>query len=345
MEFWKKLIIYAFLVEISVILIFLILIPLHRLYYNYRKRAQDSLTKQISDLILQCLVDKKSFNLGFRKFKDYKILLSTSESFDYRFNGESWKKLKKNISENYLLPVARKKFNSFSWVKRNFAARCFALNPLKEDEGILLKLINDPVFLVRSVAAIALARLEHRKGIIDIIRQMSLEKGYAHYFYRDLLLGCSDKVFMWIKEIAEEDQNPLIHLACLELLSNKFIGTIPNYLRADSDSKDANTRLAAVKIIARNPQKDSEDLLIKSLNDPDPEIRKEAITGLQYFPSKETFTELENALKDSVWIVRLQAAQILKKMGQKGIDILKNQDQSIDKNAYDAAQTILQFNW
>lgn len=342
MDFLEKLVFYAFVVEISLILFFLILILVHRVYIYYKKKADERLKNKISEKIIHCLEHKESFTADLSTFGDYKILLSILETFEYRVSGESWKELKNNITYTYLLPIARKRATSSSWVKRNFAARCFTLTPLKADEEYLFKLIQDPIFLVRSVAAIALARMEDKRGILDIIQQMSLEKGYAHYFYRDLLLGCSDKVFTWIKEVAEGEQNLAIHLACLELLSNKLMGTIPKYLRLDLDSEDANIRLAAVKIIARNPQKDSLDLLIKSLHESDPEIKKEAITGLQYFPSNETFKELENALKDSTWLVRLQAAQTLKKMGLRGIDILKNQNQNSDKNAYEAAQTILQ---
>lgn len=306
----------------------------------YKNAANEKARKEISQMIIEWLKGKKSHFPDLPKFRDLKNLLLTLELFEYRIKGQDWEELKHKMTKTYLLPNARKKAHSPSWVDRNFASRCFALCPLAKDQDILLKLNNDSVFLVRSIAALALVRLEHKAGMIEIIKKMNLEKGYAHYFYRDLLLKCPNHVFVWIQEIAQHEKDPLIHLTCLELLTERTIATIPGYLKEDIHSNNVNIRLAAVKILARNPQKDSADILIKCLEDTVPEIREGATSGLQYFASEEVFAKLEDTLKDSVWLVRLRAAQTLKKMGKKGLDILKHQD--IDnKNAYEAAQAVL----
>jgi hypothetical protein len=345
MFYLNTIVIYLLVIEILLILFFIILIPIHRILLFYRKTADDRKKEELSQTIISSLEGKELPPLYLSKFRDLKNLLLTLETFEYRIRGKEWEALKDKIVKAYLLPIARKKANSFSWVKRNFAARCFALCSLQKDEKIQLKLINDPIFLVRSIAALALVRLEHKQGILEVIKQMSREKGYAHFFYRDLLLKCSKKQFEWIQEIAEQEKDPLIHLTCLELLTERGIVKIPNYLREDAHSDHVNIRLQAVKILARNPQEDSRAILIKSTEDPIPEIREEAVSGLQYFASNEVFSKLTEALRDSVWLVRLKAAQTLKKMGQKGIEILKDQNQNTNKNAYEVSQAVLEHNW
>ena len=341
----EKFVIDLFIFEVTLIFIFLLVIPLHRIYLHYKKSANDNEKKQLSQMIINCLEGKHVLPSNLPKLRDIKNLLLTLEMFEYRISGNDWEELKDKIAKIYLLPLARKKANSSSWIKRNFSSRCFALCPIKEDQEIFLKLINDPIFLVRAPAALALARFEHKQGIVEILKQMSHETGYAHFFYRDVLLNSSKQVFELIQEIAKQEKDSSIHLACLEVLDFKAIISIPDYLLDDIRSNNEKIRWEAVKILARNPQKKSVNILIKCLEDPVPEIREAAILGLEYFPSNEVFSKLEYVLQDSIWPVRLRAAQTLKKMGEKGINILKHQSLDINKNAYNVSQIILQNNY
>ncbi len=345
MELLYIIVIYALLTEILIVLFLVLLIPFHRLILHYKKTSREAARKKISEMIIDCLQHKKisAIDESLKKYTSTTTLLATVEAFDRRISEAEWTELKNKIVTVYLLPTARKKATSSSWFKRNFAARCFALTPLKEDESLIFKLISDPVFLVRSVAAIAILNLENKEGIFKIIKQMSCEKGYARYYYRDLLLQGPTNITNFVKEIAESETDPAIHLACLELLTDKSIVIIPHYIKDDLESTNDSIRLQAAKIVARNPQKDTVSILTKCLGDSNSEIRAEATRGFHYFPTNEVFETLQQILSDPVWVVRLQAAKTLKKMGQKGLNILKNQDSLVNKIAYDVAQTVLQY--
>lgn len=342
MESWNEFILYIFFAEVAIILIFLVVIPLHRIYLHYKQINDKKTQKKITKIIIECFQHKKNHHLDLKKFAGTPVLLKTIETFEHRFNSPDWEDTKNQISELYLLPYARKKANSSSWIKRNYAARCFALTSLQEDKDTIVYLMDDPVFLVRSAAAMAAVNLGNKPLILEIIRKMSKETGYSYYFYRDLLLKRSDKTFAMIKEFAETEKNPAIHLTCLDLMTSNAVIKIPDYLKEDLLSQDPKIRLAAVKILARNPQGNSVEMLSHCLDDEDPDIRSEAVLGLHYFATDAVFEKLQNALNDPVWLVRLHAAETLKKMGEKGSSILKNQNPNVNKNGYEAAQAVLQ---
>lgn len=343
----ENLILVLFVIEIFVISLFLIAVPLNRLYLFLKNRYIVSSKEKISKIIMDCLQKKEPFSihLGLEKFKGQKVLLLVLEEFNKKFDWDDWIKLRDSITKNYLLPKARKLANSWFWINRNFAARTFVLTPLQHDKKIILKLVNDPVFLVRSIAAIAAAHLNDKECIREIIQKKSQAKGYAHFFYRDILLTTSQQGFVWITELAEEEKDPSFHLGCLQLLFNKSIIAIPNYLKNDIQSPNSEIRLAAVKILVNNPQADTSHLLAELLKDPVPEIRSEAASGLQYFPNPEIFMKLEESLNDPVWIVRLNVALTLKKMGPKGLEILRNQSKQKSNNGYEVSQAVINFNW
>lgn len=335
-ELIYDLIVWIFLIELSVLLLFLILIPVHRYYLAYRTKRKNNDEKEISEILHKALDGNQP---ALKKFAGTLVLLSVLERFDHRLSGNPWNQVKDQVTTAYLLPYARKKTDSYFWVNRNFAARVFALTPLAADRKAICTLCHDPVFLVRSVAAIAICRMEDKKGILELISRMSKEKGYAFYFYRDLLVQSSNKDAEWVKEIARTEKNPGIHRVCLDILSERTFTEIPPYLKEDLQSQNTMIRLAATKILANNPKEAALPMLIKCLDDPHPEVRREAVSGLKHFPTPPVFKRLEEMMQDDNWLVRLRTAQVLKKMGDPGVQILKNRPEC------DASTVVLQADW
>lgn len=335
--------------ELVILLLLIISAILRRFWIYYKERKEQKDKHTISRVIIDSLKGKEDPKIlqRLKRFKSKPILLSSLELFDRRFNDERWQNLKKQIAESYLLPGARRRMKSFYWLKRNFSARCFALVPLSQDIKNITTLIDDPLFLVRSIAAKAAVKLEIKEGIDKIIHQMSREIGYARYLYRDILLqGKSRQIFSWIAEIAALEKDPDIHLACLEALSSQTLMLSLPFLKQDLESKDPNIRLAALKVLIRNPQKDLTHFLLKSLEDPSVEVRIQAAKGLEHIASKESLEKLEKVLtNDPSWPVIVRAAWSLKNMGKRGIDILNAQNPSKNKRAYEAVQYAMQFDW
>jgi hypothetical protein len=345
---FQYLFVIILIVEFITLVILVLFIIGRRIWVIFKERKTHHHEHLIAQIIMEGMKYKNPTDPipKLKPFASDKLLLAVLEHFDHLFSDEKWVQLKRSISTLYLLPSARKWANNPRWIHRNFSARCFALTPFLEDKTAILTLIDDPIFLVRSIAALAALRLETEEGITKLVQRMSYDPGYARYFYRDLLLqGNSPQFFAWIKTIAFRTEDFRIHLACLDILANKTISLALPFLRQHLESNDLAIRLAAIKVFAHHPQTDSAEVLLKYFEDPHPEIRAEAARGIEHFATEESFEKLAQALMDEAWIVRLQAARSLRRMGETGWDILKKQKPEINQDAYGAAQYALQFDW
>lgn len=335
-----------FFIEIIIVIILLSVIVIGKALFNLGNRYSSRLYQKLSRELANSLAHNTPFNyqLPFKTFYHLTTLLSVLETFSHRFKGGEWDELKNEISRRNLIETARKWSKSHLWIRRNYSARVFALTSYTEDEPTILHLMDDKIFLVRSIASIAAVNNEQKDGIYKILKEMSEGKSYSYYFYRDILLAASEKVLLWVEEFAALEKPVSFRLACLDVLEQSYLPLSQLSLDKDFSSDNPNLRLAACKIYANNPQKDSHEKLIEALNDENVDIRSEAVKGLSQFYSPETIKALENTLKDNHLHVRVQAGLTLAQLGEKGINALKAQNKSVNTNAYEAAQYALQFN-
>ena len=335
------------MIEVFILILLTGVLIIRKITFNFQKKKEAIQRQFISQWIIDVLGGRKNIaDVKLLKlYTGHELLLSELELADRRYKGNTWDSLKNEVSQIYLMPRARKYCQSIFWINRNFSARCFALTPFTQDEKKILKLLNDSVFLVRSLAVVATIKLELKEGILKILHLMGQEQGYSRYFYKDMLVNnASLKVLNWIKEFANCEKDPQIHLSCLEVLAGKSINISEDFLNRDLDSNDKTLQLAALKVFVNNPQTNSAKILLKYMNDMDPHIRAQAALGLQYILTKEALEKLEKALCDESWMVRQQAGWSLKKMGKAGLDILRRQTET-NKEAYESAQYALKFDW
>jgi HEAT repeats len=337
---------FIFILEVIIVIILLIVILVSKALIGYSNRNAARLYKKLSEQLASSLAHGTPFNPKFNKYSYYSLttLLAVVESFDHRFKGGEWHELKNEISRKYLINKARSWSKSLFWVKRNFSARVFAITSYPEDETTVIKLMDDKVFLVSSIASIVAVKIELRDGIYKILKKMTASNGYSYYLFRDLLLTGSEKILLWIEEFAVQDESPAFHIACLDILEDSYLPLSKLSLEKDFYSNNPKIRLAACKIYSNNPQHDSPQKLIEASKDSDITIRAEAIQALSQFYSPKTIAALEKCLLDEDLHVRIQAALTLSKLGEEGIQTLKTQNPTTNVNAYEAAQYALQFN-
>ena len=343
---FQELVVVILSLELIILIMLLLSLIFRRIFASIIKKRERNIIQLIDQEIFNSF-EQLPFNPRIPIFKSTppKSLFRILENFNRRYNIPNWIKIRNAISTLYLLPIARKKAYSYFWTNRNFSARCFNICPRQEDTKIILKLLDDPVFLVNSIAAIAAIKLEIKEGITKIVELMSRDTTQSQCLYRDIILqNSSDPIFLWIIELADNTKDLHIHLACLDLLSNKSIVIDHPFLRQDLESEHPHVRLAALKVFARNPQSDSQQILLSHLTDKDDDMRKQAASGLQLFPSSQVIEQLNITLSDPLWDVRFAAALSLKNMGIDGIEVLLKQTESTPL-AFEAAQYAFQFDW
>lgn len=316
--------------------------------YSSIHSSKSSATKTlISSQIVDSIINQKSFVLPFKfhTINNLSLLLDVLENFDCKFKGGKWEPLKREIYEKFLLKKARAFAKSRDWVKRNFAARCFSLCPSQDNLSLILLLMDDPVFLVRGVVSNTVVKMESKEGIFKILEKMSAEQGYSYWYYRDILLSSSNRVFEWIEEYSLDNSKTSFHLACLDVLEHPYFHLKKLNLEKEIRSSNPEIHLAALKILSHNPQVEAFKYISDDLEDNNLEIQTEAIKALEYCCYPDYLKKLENKLKDPSWTVRLNSAMTLLKNGEKGTKILSNQKLTANTNAYEVSQFALKYYW
>lgn len=302
-----------FYFEILVLIFVLVFILIKRISYFFSSRNEEKRKQKLSAIVSACFLKNEKCEL-IEKVYTSQLLLSVLESFNHRFNGEQWDLLKEGLSKKFLLPKARGWIKKGSWLKRNFAARVFALSPLKQDESLIVSMINDDSFLVASIAATAAIKLESIPGIKKILDKMAKKQGYYHYFYADILSQGSNTVFDIVADMGTQYNH--LHLVCLEVLAMQTAQAPLAFLTKDLKSKDTNLKLAALKVAIRNPQKQWLDIFCQDLEDDNEHVRELAALGLGNYHKTQSYQALKEGLNDPSSQVKLASAKSLKALGK-----------------------------
>jgi hypothetical protein len=320
--------IYLLIAEVAILSTLFVAILWHRVW-TYLKGLQEKRRKaRLSEHFLRLIETKEPFNLrtypGKRRW--YKSALQTLESFERRLQGDDWNRLKKEVVSILLIKKARSMARSWFWMRRNLAARIFALYGPPVDEPLVLRLMDDKRFLVKGPAAVAAIGMDSFQGVTKILEGIRSEPGFAHFFYRDALAKGSAKVFEHILKLGKE---PALHKAVLEVLGAQSWGGLIPFLETDLKSSDPDIRALAIGVLLRTPLPNALTWLEMLAKDTAPSVRKMAFSGLKLFPSDTSWPLLEQGLSDPVWEVRLAAASTLKARGEQGAQILARQTQGI----------------
>ncbi|PIS02236.1 MAG: hypothetical protein COT85_06805 [Chlamydiae bacterium CG10_big_fil_rev_8_21_14_0_10_42_34] len=318
--------------EVSILLFLIIVILIHRLILYFKVKFSRKRNAILSQFFLNLLEKNTPFDInnypGKKSWK--KLTLEIFEAFDRRLKGDEWVSLKNKACEVLLLDTARKWAKSIFWLKRNFAARVFAIYCLPIDEPLILKLMDDHKFLIRSPASLAAIHLESSHGVEKILHAISDEYGFAQFFYRDALLSGSTKVLEIMTQLAT---NPILHKTILDILGSKSWGKTILFLKNDLISSDPEIHYLALRALIRNLLPDSYPYFHAAATNENPKIRAVGIEGLSLFLGENPWEVLEKALQDPVWAVRVEAGKTLKSGGEKGLEILKRQENPIAKEA------------
>src|SRR3990167_7741304 len=144
-----------------------------RMISRWKKKRGEQRKGELTSKILHYL-NKKTQHRKKRFYYqgDFLELLQVVESFEHRLNAEEWQILKKEIVDHSLRPKAKKLATSRNWQKRALAARIFRPAPTLQEEDLLLLLIQDPSFFVRSFAAAAALSIASPRLIHACIEQI-----------------------------------------------------------------------------------------------------------------------------------------------------------------------------
>ena len=338
------------LIEVAIMLFFVLLIALTKIYNRLRSRRINNRKKQIYEKFEQALfgpVVKNSRKEEIQNFKlpsnlcNFRDLIEVIESFDQRFTDQEWFLLKDKVIDEYLIQEANGAAFGRYWFPRQLAGRCYLLSPKKAPVDQLNHLLDDSRFLIRICAAICITKTAYKDLFRKMIGKMSQESDLAQFPYRDALMDADEEKYIWLQEILQQTQDERIINVCIDVLSTRAWHELPDLVEKYLYSEKQRTRILAIRALGSVPSDKSLMLLKKHLQDSDWEIRAESVISLGKLYVTSVANDLEPLLNDPSWWVRQQAAIALKNFGVRGKDILMRQSRESKPLAYEISQYIL----
>lgn len=318
----------------------LVIIFYHKIIWE-RKRKRDQAVKTLtSNIISHIYSNNKKFTLNLPiELQEPNLLLQVVESINKKILDSYWIQIRNSIVKKYLISNARIWTKSNFWNRRSFAARTFSIHCETIDEDSIIYLLQDSIQLIRIQAVKAAIKFKSKKTINELINQMSIEKRFSKYIYRDALIKGDEKIYQFIKDRLLTEKNEKIIMVCLDLLTTQIDTNVFSVAKKHIHSDNLELKLTAIRAIANYPTYESENILYSIYNDKDWQARAIVAKSLAIWHSTDSIPVLEKLLFDDKWWVKLNAGLTLSKIGEAGKKILRAQ--SKDSKAYVVAKYVL----
>jgi len=335
--------------EVGIIILFVLFAYAAKLNQYFKARVHSAKRLKLRRIIQRVSQKGRSFSLKeFRHFKrEIHFTLDMIAEFDESIiRPINWEDLKQSLIANSLLPKARVYALSKNMYRRYLAIQCFQYGPLATDEASIIRLMHDKILLISLNAA----RIAFKFPSIGLINSMidafsqgrRLQQSVYAYAIHD---ETSNQIVPIIEERLTEEKNPYTKAFCYRLLL-QFPSTLLIVPSAEQDieSEVLDLKLAVINYLAHQNQQNSVSIIRKFANDSHWEVRAAVVRLLGVLNDSSSIGNIGEKLKDKEWWVRFRAAEALAALGQKGIDILKEQDPKSDRYAHEVAELILKRN-
>ncbi len=338
-------------IQFAIVVILILLAYSVKIYFYYKMKYRIKMQQQLRVLLLNCQegiieLSPKLYRLFCKDM--YFIVNILNESNNIRFC--------QYILHDLLLPQARKSALAKQWIKRYLY--CYVLSSYVNqrdkmvdqnavlisaaDEIILYNLIDDPRPLIAINAAKLALQCASQKLVNHVIEVGSAGRRVQQEFYAHISIGAQQGTGALIMQRLQYEPEPYVRIFCYRLLNQ-----LPYYeentamLQMDLASDHLDLQLTVLAYCQYIHYSELHQCLLILLKDPRWEIRARAVKLLGTEANMKFIQEIELSLRDSVWWVRINAAEALAKLGEAGVVILKKQNSDEDQYAYDAASLVL----
>lgn len=332
-------------IEILLVVLIIIIAYLLKFLFYLSERHHQRLTAQIEFYLSTIMVSSQPLSEQnfLKQWRRLDLVLPVIHKFDLIHQDQAWKTLKETITETILLPIARKKYNSYRWMNRLLSCQCFEIAMSEHDEEIVCSLLLDKIPLVHMHAVIAAVKHSTITMTNMVITSMAEKRRLGQSVYLKIFELAPLKTRDFVISRLSMEENPYTRASCYKILltfplteSESSISTT-----ADINSPNIELKLAAIRFTAYSHKKNSIPLLTELLSSENWETRATSARLLGDLNSNTVIPELTNCLKDPVWWVRVNAANSLKNLGNDGLTVLYAQDPNVDLYAYETAMHVL----
>lgn len=337
------------LLQLAVVIVSFFLFYALRIIFKINDRRLNKKIEEISPLLNALINHEIKLTPQLVQFfkKNVRELLGCMKSLEVKEELLSdWIKIRSDISSKVLKPEARRLAKSSKWLKKYLAILCYEYGIVGKDEEVLTKLVRSEIFIVSLNSARVIFKYPTPKTTSALIDSLAQGRRIQQSLYAEILV--SEKIseneilINTFTDRLKSEQDPYIRTFCYRILmlltrTNKVITTI----ETDILSENLDLKIASLEYLSRFQDNTSRQTLRQFLNDSTSEVRAVIAKLLGEISDEESIPLLEEKLHDSAWWVRINAAEALSKLGEKGILTLQQQSAEVDKFAYETAQKVL----
>lgn len=330
-----------------------ITLVMHKIYVEYRVRRYNRLKGRYMSLMTEKMYDPAVTIAKPVKNYEYEVLGDVIAEMLVNFSGEIVERLKAEARDLGLVVHYRKMTSSRSWVRRFVAVEKLGLLRLPELRPLYLNILEnekDLHIIAKTVWALSLIAWEGIPAAINgVLKNPSIMSSkYTEFIYTNIIAafresGTEESFIRLLALIKDDPELPLILkrdiiAACgvAEFYPAKEL--IVDYFHCFHDSPEM--RIACVRALERLSALDASRIIEECLRDEDWRVRAAAAKNA-YVCSDELLGPLKEALHDSNYYVRINAALSLAKFGAHGMEALSEATRDDDRFARDVSRYVL----
>jgi HEAT repeat protein len=313
-------------------------------YFYLRKENQSKKYATLKESLINVVNQKQALNDTILKRcnESMTTLLTVINEMDEEVKSPNWQDIRQTIITKVVLPNARKLSDSKKWFKRYMATQCFNLGKEEGDDSYISQLIKDKVLLVSLNAAEVAVKNPSDELIQSIISTYSQARKIQNATFAKILSNSESNMTPLILNRIIKAEDPYERVFCYRVLSDlPPQKEISPFASSDVHDPNMNLQIATMHYLAHNNAENIENILIENLDNDKWQVRAAAVKLLGQLKSTKSINLISTKLKDSEWWVRINAAQALAELGNKGLAVLKSFDKDSDFFASETAAHVL----
>lgn len=337
-------------VQSAVVAALFLFLLLNRVFRNFVRRRRERWAERAAEAIRRWVVGRSSADELLRVFRDAP-LTSVREALEATWGDlleEDRERLRRAVRETRWTRRVMRHADSLFWWRRMDAAQVLAFLGTQADARTLSNLLEDRHLAVRVAATFAARDVSIASLLGPLLRQAVQAEPPRRRALNDAILSFGERVVPELSSaLREEAGDPNRSAVLLELAGrvagHSRAGRLLDPILERADDPDLEVRIQAVKALASFPEARAVEALRTRLEDPAWEVRAQAAKGLGQLHAERAREDLARALSDESWWVRLRAGVALRQIGPSGTELLESVDPEADPYAHDMAVYVLRL--
>ena len=209
------------------------------------------------------------------------------------------------------------------WWRRASALRALGRLENEAFRPVFLRMLRDKHELVSIEAAKALGSIGDVRGLESLAEMVRHPSRWAALLFADVAKKIGDDGLAFIRNLVLEDPRPAVRATALDALRIARDMRCVDVVRPLLAVEDKELRARAIKTLSEVGAVDAVPDILRLLGDDAWEVRAQAVKAAARLGGDEqVYRALRWALGDSSWWVRLNAAQGLSGLGDRGKAVL-----------------------